>query len=88
MTTTIQNFGPRYWAILTLQTRKHGSCYVHAKARAQSFGYKACDHDSMIFSWQSYGRSLQSGGHKYKVHAHYAETGKPVPSKILERIQP
>jgi len=42
----------------------------------------------MIFSWQGYGRSLQSGGHKYKVHAYYTATGKPVPSKILQSIQP
>jgi hypothetical protein len=88
MTTTIQNFGPRYWAILTLQTRKYGSTYVHAPARAQSFGHAACEHDGMIFSWQGYGRSLQSGGHKYKVHAYYTATGKPVPSKILKEIQP
>ena len=27
----------------------------------------------------------QNGGHKYKAYAHYADTGKPVPTKLLSR---
>ena len=40
----------------------------------------------VAFSISSYGRSLQGGGHKYKVAAKYCETGKPVPSKVLKSI--
>jgi hypothetical protein len=42
--------------------------------------------DDVAFSINSYGRSLQVGGHKYKVAAKYWETGKPVPSKVLKEI--
>jgi hypothetical protein len=85
MKTETQTYGPQYWAALTLQTRRYGAVYVHSGAR-NGFGYRACEHDGMIFSWDGYGRSLQAGGHKYKVHARYADSGKPVPSKILRSL--
>jgi hypothetical protein len=69
-----------YWANLALQTRRQGHCYVHAPAR--NGGFKS---PQVTYSYTGWGRSLQAGGHKYKVHAHYAD-GKPVPTKILETI--
>ena len=75
-----------YWAGLALQTRRRGHCYVHAPARkALPFGWKALAKDGITFSYTGWGRSLQSGGHKYKVHARY-ENGTPVPTKVLETI--
>jgi hypothetical protein len=69
-----------------MQTRKFGSCYVHTAVRMAvdfTWCHKVGD---VAFSINSYGRSLQVGGHKYKVAAKYWETGKPVPSKVLKEI--
>ncbi len=74
----------RYWIALTLQTRQFGHAYVHSGARAQSFGHRAFEHGNIVFSYTGWGRSLATRkGHKYKVHARDAETGKPVSSKVL-----
>lgn len=81
-------YGPTYWAALALQTRRYGHCYVHSGAReAAEFAFCAYQTaDGIKFSFSGWGRSLQSGGHKYKVHARYADTGRPVPSKVLSAL--
>ena len=71
---------PAHQSSYVLQTRRYGSCYVKAGDRPH-FGTI----DGITYSYASYGRSLQSGGHKYKAHANYADTGKPVPTKLLSR---
>lgn len=85
MTTQPQlTYGLKYWVGLTMQTRRSGHTYVHVGARAATqFSSCAFEHDGMVFSYAGWGRSLNTGGHKYKVHARYADSGKPVPSKIL-----
>ena len=75
----------RYWIALTRQTRRFGHTYVHSGARAQS-GHRAFEHGNIVFSFTGWGRSLNTGGHKYKVHARYTDSGKPVPSKILQNL--
>jgi len=86
MNTQIES-NARYWAALTIQTRRFGHCYVHSIARQSAqFAFRALEHDGIRFSYSEYGRSLQSGGHKYKVHANYTATGKPVSSKVLKSI--
>lgn len=84
-TTTIEtkNRGLAYWINLVLETRKFGSTYVHADVRNNVFAFRACALDGIVFSFCSYGQSIPNGGHKYKVHARYEATGKPVPSKVL-----
>ena len=69
-----------YYIALTLKTRQYGNCYVHAGMRS---GY---EHGEIRFYVSGYGRSLQGGGHKYKVHAY--RNGKPVPSKELKTLKP
>ena len=71
---------PAHQSSYVLQTRRYGSCYVKVGDRP-NFGTVA----GITYSYTSYGRSLQSGGHKYKAHANYADTGKPVPTKLLSR---
>lgn len=67
-----------------LQTRDFGHTYVHSAVRqAVDFRFRH-EVDGMIFRISSYGRSLQGGGHKYKVHAISIANGKPVPSKVLK----
>ena len=73
-----------YWANLALQTRRYGHCYVHVGARPYN-GYTTED-GMVIFTFSGWGRSLQSGGHKYKVHANHAVTGKPVSTTALKII--
>jgi hypothetical protein len=80
-------YGPSYWAALTIQTRRFGHTYVHSPARKSAgFRWKAYEHAGIVFSYGGWGRSLDTGGHKYKVHARYAETNKPVPSKVLKSL--
>lgn len=86
-TDTPATYGLRYWIALTLQTRRYGHTYVHSGARAQSHGFRAFEHGNILFSFTGWGRSLTtSKGHKYKVHARDAETGKPVAAKILRSL--
>lgn len=67
-----------------LQTRDYGHTYVHSAVRqAVNFHFRH-EVDGMVFRISSYGRSLQGGGHKYKVHAISIANGKPVPSKVLK----
>ena len=67
-----------YWAALALTTRKFGSCYVHVGNRA---GWTSPD-NGILYRVSGYGRSLQSGGHKYKVHA-TDPSGKPTSTRDL-----
>jgi len=70
----------------TLQTRTFGHTYVHSAVRQNvQFHYKH-EISGVIFRITSYGRSLQAGGHKYKVHAIDSVTGKPVRTKKLNEI--
>ena len=71
---------PSHQSSYVRQTRLYGSCYVKVSDRA-NFGTV----DGIAYSFRSYGRSLQNGGHKYKAYANYADTGKPVPTKLLSR---
>ena len=71
---------PAHQSSYVLQTRRYGSCYVKVGDRP-NFGTV----DGITYSYTSWGRSLQSGGHKYKAHANYADTGTPVPTKLLSR---
>jgi hypothetical protein len=70
----------------TLQTRTYGHTYVHSAVRA-SIGF-CWEHEQngVRFRVTGYGRSLQSRGHKYKVYANDAQTGKPVRTKELIKI--
>ena len=85
MNTTIKST-LAYWIAQVGKTRKFGHTYVHANVRQETMAWKAFEHDGIIFSYSSYGRSLNSGGHKYKVSARYAATGKPVSTKVLKAI--
>ena len=84
-----REYGPNYWANQVLTTRQYGQTYVHSGAR-QGMAWNACTttHEGreIRFSWCGWGRSLQSGGHKYKVHAAWTDTGTPVPSKVLSGL--
>lgn len=87
MTTQPQlTYGLKYWTGLTMQTRRFGHTYVHSGARAATSGFLAFEHDGIRFSFSGWGRSLNTGGHKYKVHARFADSGKPVPSKVLKSL--
>jgi hypothetical protein len=70
-----------YWTGRVLATRDFGHTYVHADWRGEDYV-----HGDIVFVWSSWGRSLLSGGHKYKVHARYASTGRPVPTKVLKSL--
>lgn len=74
-----RQFDVAYFAAQALQTRSYGHVYVHVGAPAEF------QHGEITFSVSGYGRSLQSGGHKYKVHA--TRGGKPVPSTELRTLR-
>jgi hypothetical protein len=78
-TTTITPL--QYWTNAALATRDYGHTYVHAAWRGADYV-----HGDIVFVWSSWGRSLLSGGHKYKVHARYRSTGEPVPTKVLKSL--
>ena len=85
--TTPKTYGLQYWIAQTLNTRRFGHTYVHAGARAAQFAFRAFEHDGITFSYCGWGRSLSTAkGHKYKVHARYTDSDKPVPSKILRSL--
>lgn len=85
--------GLSYWTALVNQTRRYGNCYVHAGAREEALSPSrafAANHGDreVLFSFCSWGRSLTTRkGHKYKVHARYVDTGKPVPTKSLAELR-
>jgi len=76
-----------------VNTRQFGQTYVHAPVRnAKRFSFDVVParvgERGVQLSYTSWGRSLQGNGHKYKSHANWADTGKPVPSKMLHDIIP
>ena len=76
---TARQFNAAYFAAQVIKTRKHGNTYVHVGAPHEF------QHGDIIFRVTGYGRSLQSGGHKYKVYA--TRDGKPVPTTILRNLR-
>jgi hypothetical protein len=85
--TTSKTYGLSYWIAQTLKTRRYGFTYIHVGAREAaraSFCAYVDDASGILFRFRSYGRSLSSGGHKYKVHAR--KDGKPVPTKVLKTL--
>ena len=73
-----RTFNLDYYIAQAIKTRTFGHTYVHAGGRAQ-FG-----HGDITFCVTGYGRSLQGGGHKYKVSA--TRDGKPVPTVELRAL--
>ena len=76
--TTARKLDAAYFAAQVIKSRKHGHTYVHAGAPHEF------QHDDISFTVQSYGRSLQGGGHKYVVRA--TRNGKPVPAVELRTV--
>jgi hypothetical protein len=72
------------------QTRKFGSTYIHSAVRKAIFGWQGVEGDlngdRVVATFSGYGRSIENGGHKYKAHLRYVESGKPVPSKFISSI--
>ena len=77
-TKTARQFDLAYYIAQAIKTRQFGHTYVHAGGRAQF------DHGDIVFYVTGYGRSLQSGGHKYKVLA--TRDGKTVPTAELRTL--
>ena len=71
-------FDLNYYVAQVLKTRTYGYTYVHAGGRRQF------QHGDITFYVESYGRSLQSGGNKYKVKAY--RNGKPVSANELRAL--
>ena len=76
--TTIRTFDLAYYIAQVIKTRQFGHTYVHAGAPHE------LHHGDVTFFVTGYGRSLQSGGHKYKVSA--TRDGKPVPTVELRAL--
>ena len=76
--TTTTAFDLAYYIAQAIKTRTYGHTYVHAGGRAQF------EHGHITFYVTSYGRSLQGGGHKYKVLAY--RDGKPVKTAELRTL--
>ena len=75
----VRKFDAAYFAAQALKTRSYGHTYVHVGA-AHEFEY-----GDIVFTVTSYGRSVQSGGHKHKVYAH--RNSKPVSSAELRALR-
>ena len=73
-----REFDLNYYVAQTIKTRTFGHTYVHAGGRSQF------QHGDITFFVEGYGRSLQSGGPKYKVKAY--RDGKPVMTKELRAL--
>lgn len=75
------------------ETRRYGVTYVHSAVRSAVHGWDGLcgtlDGRTVRVTYCGWGRSLQTArGHKYKAHLRYVDTGKPVPSKLIDRVQP
>jgi hypothetical protein len=72
------------------ETRKFGVTYVYSAVRNSVHGWQGVEGtlngQRVVATFCGYGRSLQAGGHKYKAHLRYVESGKPVPSKLISSI--
>lgn len=74
------------------ETRRFGVTYVHAAVRSAVRGWDglcgALEGRPVRVTYCGWGRSLQSKrGHKYKAHLRYEDTGKPVPTKLINQVQ-
>ena len=78
-TPTARKFDAAYFAAQVIKTRKYGHTYVHVGAPGEF------QHGDIVFSVSPYGRSLQGGGHKHKVHA--SINGKPAPTATLRTLR-
>lgn len=78
-TTPVRQYSVAYYAAQVLKTRSFGHTYVHVGAPGEY------QHNDIVFTVTSYGRSVQSGGHKHKVYAH--RNGKPVSSAELRTLR-
>ena len=76
--TTTRTFDLAYYITQVIKTRAFGYTYVHSGGRAQF------DWNDIPFYVTGYGRSLQGGGHKYKVLAY--RDGKPVKTAELRTL--
>ena len=76
--TTVRTFDLAYFKAQVIKTRQFGHTYVHAGAPHEFH------HGDIQFAVSSYGRSLQSGGHKYRVLAY--RDGKPVKTAELRAL--
>jgi hypothetical protein len=70
---------------LALQTRRFGHCYVPVGIRRKMHGCQVATHENIKLTFCGWGRSLNTGGHKYKVHARYLDD-TPVPTKVLKAL--
>lgn len=75
------------------ETRWYGVTYVHSAVRAAMHGWQGLegtlDGRTVRATYCGWGRSLQTArGHKYKAHLRYVDTDKPVPSKLIDQVQP
>jgi hypothetical protein len=81
----IQNLIP-----YVIETRKFGATYIHSAIRKTIHGWEGVEGslngEQVVATFCGYGRSLQSGGHKYKAHLRYVKSGKPVASKLISSI--
>lgn len=75
------------------RNRKFGQCYVAkpvrdaVKERWDAIPTAHIGERGVRLYWTGWGRSLESGGHKYKSYAVFRDTGKPVASKDLGKIE-
>jgi len=75
------------------ETRRYGVTYVHSAVRAVVHGWQGLegtlDGRGVRATYCGWGRSLQTAtGHKYKAHLRYIDSGKPVPTKLISKVQP
>jgi hypothetical protein len=77
-TKPVRNFNLAYFVAQAIKTRNFGHTYVHVSAPSEF------QHEDIVFCVSGYGRSLQVGGHKYKVSA--TRDGKTVKTDELRRL--
>lgn len=72
-------------------TRRYGQTYLHAPIRRSIPAegvLGTVEGRAVRITYRGWGRSLLSKtGHKYKVHAAFVDSGKPVPSNLLTSIR-
>jgi hypothetical protein len=74
------------------ETRRFGVTYVHSAVRSAVSGWDGLcgtlDGRPVRVTYCGWGRSLQTArGHKYKAHLRYVDADKPVPTKLIDRVQ-
>ena len=77
-TTAARTFNLAYYVAQVIKTRTYGHTYVHSGAPHEF------QHLDISFAVSGYGRSIQGGGHKYKVSA--TRDGKPVKTAELRTL--